>query len=341
MTCTFVMRGDVTGRGLCTGCKNRGKMAEVKDYYKALGVKEKASAEEIKKAYRKLAREYHPDRNPDKPHAEERFKEIQEAYDVLSDPEKRKQYDVMRKNPFGAFGGFDTSRGGRYYRAPDGTYVRFDQPGGDGGGFDLGDLGGSFSDLFSRFFGGAAEPREDPFTQARRNRAHAGRDVQTKVHLTFEQALQGGKTEVVLPDGTRVRLTIPRGVRPGFKVRLRGQGEADPGGERGDLYVTFEVESNPEFRREGNDLLTTVTVNAFEAMLGTKRGISNAYGQQIKLTIPAGTQPGDRLRLREQGVVTDHGTGDLYVEIAVSIPRNLTPEQQEILRKVAKEGGLL
>jgi curved DNA-binding protein len=323
-------------------------MAEVKDYYKVLGVRETATADEIKKAYRKLARQYHPDKNPDKPHAEERFKEIQAAYDVLADAKKRKEYDLRRKNPFGSgFGGFDTGRGGRYYRAPDGTYVRFDQGGGDGtGGFDFGDLGGSFSDLFSRFFGGAPgpEPREDPLEQARRSRAQAaaaGRDVETKVSLSFEQALQGGKTDVVLPDGAKVRLTIPKGVAPGFKVRLRGQGQAGPTGARGDLYVTFEVEPHPRFRRDGDDLTTTVSVNAFEALLGTKRSIENAYGQQIKLTIPKGAQPGDRLRLREQGVQTDQGTGDLYVEIEVSVPRNLTPEQLDAVRRVAKEAGLL
>lgn len=314
-------------------------MAEVKDYYKVLGVSEGASAEEIKKAYRKLARIYHPDRNPDKPHAEERFKEIQQAYDVLSDDKKRREYDLMRKNPFGAFGGFDTSRGGRYYRAPDGTYVRFEQGGDGGSGFDFGDLGGSFSDLFSRFFGGAGPiPREEPFQQARRSRTQAGpagRDIETKVNLTFEQALQGGRTEVVLPDGTKVRLTIPKGVKPGLKVRLRGQGAAGLGGQRGDLYVTFEVAPHPRFRREGNDLYTTVTIDAFEAMLGAKRSFTNAYGQQVKLSIPKGTQPGDRLRLREQGVQTDEGTGDLYVEIEVTIPKNLTAEQQEMLRKVA------
>lgn len=314
-------------------------MPEVKDYYKTLGVPESATAADIKKAYRKLARDFHPDRNPDKPDAEERFKEVQEAYDVLSDEKQRKQYDLMRKNPFGAYGGFDTSRGGRYYRSTDGTYVRFDESSGDGGGFDA---GGGFSDLFSRFFGGAPQPpREDPFAQARRNRARAGRDVETKVTLTFEQALQGGKTEVVLPDGTKVRLAIPKGVRPGFKVRLRERGEAAPGGVRGDLYVTFDVQPDPAFRREGDDLYYGVTVNAFEALLGARRSITNAYGQQIKVNIPRGTQPGDRLRLREQGVQTDEGVGDLYVEIAVTIPRNLSAEQTEALRKIAKDAGLV
>src|SRR5690606_28244467 len=125
--------------------------------------------------------------------------------------------------------------------------------------------------------------------------------------------------------------------RPGLKIRLRGQGEPGPTGVRGDLYVTFDVAESPRFRREGDDLYTTVSVNAFEAMLGAKRGVTNAYGQQIKLTVPKGTQPGDRLRLREQGVQTDKGAGDLYVEIDVTVPRDLTPEQQETLRTVARE----
>lgn len=319
-------------------------MAEVKDYYAILGVGEQASTAEIKKAYRKLARQHHPDKNQDNPEAEERFKEIQEAYSVLSDEEQRKQYDFRRKNPFGGFGdGFDTSGGNRYYRAPDGTYVRFDQPGA-GGGFGFDNVGGAFGDLFSRFFGG--EVHDDPFTQRGRGPRpgpRAGRDVETRVSLSFEQALQGGKTEVVLPDGARVRLTIPKGVRSGFKIRLKGRGEASPqaGAPRGDLYVTFEVADHPAFRREGDDLYTKVQVNAFEALLGTRRSIPNAYSRQIKLDIPKGTQPGDRLRLRNQGVETEQACGDLYVDIEVTIPRHLTEAQEAALRAAAQQAGLL
>lgn len=312
-------------------------MAQTKDYYKILGVDENASADAIKKAYRKLARENHPDRNPNSPSAEERFKEIQEANDVLSDPEKRKQYDLRRKNPFGGFGeSFGTRNGGRYHRNPDGTYVRFETPEGPGGGFDPfgGGSGGGFGDLFSRFFGGD----EDAFT-APRQRAQP-HSVETRLPLSFDRALRGGKTEVTLPSGEKIRIDVPKGVRSGFKIRLRGRGAVGANGQRGDVYVTFQVGEHPHFRREGDDLYATETVNALEAMLGTSRSIRNAYGRRIKLTIPAGTQPGETLRLKGQGVRTDKGAGDLYVQIDVRIP-NLTPAQQEALREAAEQAGLL
>lgn len=314
-------------------------MPEIKDYYKILGVSEDADADAIKKAYRKLARTYHPDRNPDDAKAEERFKEIQEANDVLSDPEKRKQYDAMRANPFGAFGGFETGAGGRYYQAPDGSYVRFES---GGGGQPFGDGGaGGFGDLFSRFFGG--EAGGDPFGRAQQQtrRPRRGRDVNLRVRLSFREALEGGKTDVQLPSGERVRVTIPKGVRPGFKIRLKGRGEPVAGGQPGHAYVTFDVADHPAFRREGNDLYTTVTVNAFEAMLGTERSLENAYGKRIKVPIHPATQPGATLRLKGQGVQTDTATGDLYVEIAVTIPEGLTDAQQATLRAAAEEAGLL
>ena len=311
-------------------------MPATKNYYDVLGVSEDAGAEEIKKAYRKLARKYHPDRNPDKPDAEERFKEVQEAYSVLSDEEKRTQYDQMRKygGGFGG-GGFETGNGNRFYRAPDGTYVRFETGGEPGDPFG----GGGFGDIFSSIFGGG-EPQADPFGR-RQRRTSRGRDVETTVRLSFDQALRGGKTEVQLPDGETVRLTIPKGVRSGFKIRLRDRGEPGPSGKRGDLYVTFDVASHPRFRREGNDLYVTETINAFEAMLGTTRSITNAYGKQIKVPIAAGTQPGDKLRLRGQGVRAEKRTGDLYVEIDVAVPEHLTDAQREAIRAAAEQAGLL
>lgn len=316
-------------------------MPTVKDYYNILGVSEKASAADIKKAYRKLAREFHPDQNPDKAGAEERFKEIQEAYSVLSDAQKRKEYDAQRKNPFANFGdGFGGGRRGTY-RAPDGTNIRFETGGGApfGGESPFGaGGGGSFSDIFSRFFGGEAP--EDPFAGRRESRGR-GRDIETSLSLSFAEALQGGKTEVTLPDGARIRIDIPKGVASGFKVRLKDRGAEGPGGKRGDLYVTFNVQPDPQYRREGDDLYTTVRVNAFEAMLGVKRSVRTPYDKQIKITIPKGSQPGDRLRLRNQGVQTATATGDLYVEIAVDIPKNLTPEQEEALRAAAEEAGLV
>ena len=310
-----------------------------KDYYNILDVSEHASADEIKKAYRKLARKYHPDRNPGDAKAEERFKEIQEAYEVLSDPKKRKQYDRVRKSPgYGTFFGdtYTTQNGGRYYRAPDGTYVHVDTKGGGrGGGFGFGDLFGDLGDLFKGVFTGG-EPQTGHSAQSATDL-----DRRTTVRLPFKKALEGGKTEVALPDGKKVRIAYPKGVADGYTVRLRGRGAAGPGGRRGDFYVTFEVTPHPRFRREGNDLYTKVTVNAFEAMLGATRHVTTAYGKRIKLTIPKGTQPGDKLRLRGQGVATDKGTGDLYVEIEVTIPKNLSAEQEALLRDAAERAGLI
>lgn len=312
-------------------------MPDVKDYYKILGVSEKASADEIKKAYRRLAREHHPDRNPDRPDAEERFKEVQEAYSIVGDAEKRQKYDAMRRNPFGYGGhGFGAGNGGRSYRSADGTYMHFEDA--TGGGFqDVfgGGAGGGFGDIFSRFFGGA-----DPTgRQTRQRGGMPGRDIETTLRLTFAQALKGGKREVTLPTGEKVRLEIPRGVEDGFKIRLRGRGEKGATGVRGNLYVTFEVEPDPRFTRDGNDLHTRTEVSVFEAMVGTKRSVTTAYGKRIRITIPPGTQPGEKLRLRDQGVQTDSSTGDLFVEIVVHVPRDLSPEQQNEVARLAEKLG--
>ncbi|NND70111.1 MAG: J domain-containing protein [Rhodothermales bacterium] len=301
-------------------------MPEVKDYYKVLGVGEKATQDEIKKAYRKLARKHHPDKNQGDKKAEERFKEIQEANDTLSSPEKRKEYDLRRKNPFGFDDGVDTPAGGRFYRSPDGTYVRFESSGNrrtDPAGF---------GDVFERMFGGAANQQS-----ARPSR---GRDLETTVDLGFQQALEGGKTEVVLPSGERVRIDVPKGVSPGLKIRIRDRGEQGSGG-RGDLYVTFQVRPHTRFKRRGDNLHVVEKIGVFDAITGSKRNIENAYGKQIKLTIPPGIQPGEKLRLREQGVDTGKGKGDLLVEIQVEVPKDLTEEQRKEIAEVGRRLGLI
>lgn len=313
-------------------------MPETKDYYDILGVDEDASKQEIKKAYRDLARKHHPDRNPDDPKAEERFKRIQKAYSVLSDEEKRQQYDAQRR--FG--GGFGDMNGGRgaWGQGAGGPEIRFEQ-----GGFEdvFGGRGG-FGDIFESFFGGGARG-QDPFRQQQRQRrqrqARGGRDIETKLRLSFEEALQGGRRQVDLPTGESIRLNIPKGVRNGYKIRLRGRGQPGPTGERGDLYVTFEVGEHPRFRRKGDDIHLSETIGVFEALLGTDRRIPTPYGQHIKLSIPPGTQPGEKLRLKGQGVKTDDGQGDLYVVIDVDIPENLTDDQRETLREAAEEANLL
>lgn len=335
-------------------------MPAVKDYYNVLGVDEKASEAEIKKAYRKLARAYHPDRNPDKPNAEDRFKEIQEAYDVLSDPQRRAEYDRQRHDPFAeGFGGFSgAGREGstRFYRAPDGTYVRVETSGsGPGAGYVFGDEEGfgGIGDIFGRFFGergrrqgepssGPFNP-DDTFTRSRRHQQAAppGRDVEATLRLRFEEALQGGPREVTLPRGETVRIDVPKGVRPGLKIRLRGRGQSGPDGQRGDLYITFDVEEHPRFQRQGDDLHVTERISAVEAMLGTSLRIENAYGKTVRLKIPAGTQPGNVLRLNGQGVQTDQGKGDLLVRIDVEVPRSLSEDARDALREWAKKHDVL
>ena len=327
-------------------------MPQTQDLYDVLGVDDDASQEEIKKAYRTLARKHHPDRNPDDPNAEEKFKEIQQAYSILSDEEKRQQYDARRRFGGGGTGG---GRGSRDRSAGGGgPNVRFEQ-----GNFDEAFGGGGLGDIFENFFGegrGRGGRGRDPFGQQRqqqqrqrqqrrqqqRSRQPSGQDIETTLRLSFRQALEGGRRKVELPTGESIRLKIPTGVKDGTKIRLNGRGQPSrqPSGQRGDLYVTFEVGDHPRFDREGDDIHLTETIDMFEAVFGTECSVPTPYGQHLKLSIPPGTQPGEKLRLKNQGVKTDDGRGDLYVEVDVHIPDSLTNRQQEILREAAEEANL-
>lgn len=343
-------------------------MPDVKDYYDVLGVSEDAGQKEIKKAYRKLAREYHPDRNPDKPEAEDKFKEVQEAYDVLSDEEKRKEYDAMRTNPFGGaagFGGGGGARRSQAYGQDGGQRVHFEFGGGGEGGegfstiFGEGGMGGIFDQIFgggagggfqtrTRTRGGEAQGRAGQRRQRkRRGRKDRGTgreaedlDLRTSLRLSFERALRGGKAEVKLPDGEKVRIDIPQGVSSGYKIRLRGRGKEGPQGQRGDLYVTFRVTDSDRFERKGDDLYLTESFSAILLMLGTSRTLENAYGEKVKLKVPAGTQPGETLRLKGQGVRKEDTRGDLYVRIKATIPEGLTKRDKDQLREWAREANL-
>ncbi len=309
-------------------------MAGFKDYYKVLGVKEHATRSEIKKVYRKLAREFHPDHNRDKPGAEERFKEVQEAYEVLSDDANRRKYDRMRKYAFG--GSFDdafTSRGGgRFYQAPDGTYIRMEDarsPDGFGSESPLGGLG----DIFSQFFGsGEASPD--------RTGRRPAKDTRRTVRLSFKRMLQGGKIRIKI-DGKTIQVPFPKGVRDGYRVRVRGKGRINTDGSHGDLYVTFRVNEHHNFIREGNDLHTRVAVSAMQAILGVERNISDPYGKKIRLRLPSGVQPSEILRVRGHGIETERETGNLLVHVQVDIPTNLTEEQKQILEQAARDAGIL
>ncbi|HZI22651.1 MAG TPA: J domain-containing protein [Gemmatimonadales bacterium] len=355
-------------------------MASQRDYYQILGVSETATTDEIKKAFRRLAKQYHPDRNPNKPQAAERFKEINEAHDVLSDPEKRKKYDQLRR--YGAFAG-----GGRG-PAPGG--------GASGVDFDFSDLGsfGGLGDLFSSIFGrrGADAHSEEED------------EIETSVSVPFRVAALGGKVPVTLtlpevcptcsgsggaPGTTfstcpecKGRGTISFG-QGGFAVTrpcpvCRGRGRVPaqrcptchgagevrqekrlvitipPGAEdgtrlrlkgqgakgRGDVVVAIQVEPDRFFRREGQDVVCVVPINLAQASLGSKIKVKTLDGKSVVLRVPPGTQHGQRFRIAGQGIEKNGRRGDQFVEIRVDIPERLTPEQEAALREFATRTGM-
>jgi molecular chaperone DnaJ len=359
-----------------------------KDFYQVLGVSDTASQGEIKKAYRRLAKQYHPDANPSNSAAAERFKEISEAHSVLSDAEKRKQYDQMRR--LGAFdGGPRRSSGGpRPAGAP-----------GDVGaeGFDFGDFGG-LGDIFSSIFGRGgrqAEPR--------------GESLEAVVEVPFRVAALGGKITVTIPvtepcptcsgsggapgatwstcpecngRGTisfgqggfavnrpcpqcrgrgripsqpcptcrgagdvrterRVAITVPPATESGSRIRLRGQGESSrPGGTPGDLIITFQVQPDRFFRREGLDIVCEVPLNVAQATLGTRLRVRTLDGKKVMLRIPPGTQPGRKFRIKGQGLEKNGRKGDQLVGVQIIVPNELTPEQQDLMQKFAESAGM-
>ncbi len=297
-----------------------------KDYYKILGVRRDATAEEIQKAYRQLVRKYHPDLNPDDKQAQEKFKEVQEAFEVLSDPKKREMYDR-----YGSAFEYATAGGG-----PGGASYRWQQVDTDFDDFD-------FSQIFgSRFGPGGFDPFVEIFrrhqTAATRSAARRGSDVETEVTVPFATAVLGGQTEVVLsgPQGTKhLRVKIPAGIESGQKIRLRGQGRPGlGGGPPGDLFITVHVAPHPHFRRQGKNLHLTLPVTPYEAAAGTKVDVPTPTGT-VALKIPPGSNSGTKLRLRGRGVQPKGETpGDLIVELLIKLPEDLGPEDLEALKQM-------
>lgn len=292
-----------------------------RDYYEVLGVKKGASIEELKKAYRKLAVKYHPDKNPGDKQAEDRFKEINEAYAVLSDPKKKEQFDQFGSNNF---------------------HQKFSQED-IFKGFDVGDLfkeqGFGTDDIFSRIFGDAM----------RRQRGGGGRmaakgeDFSMEVQVTFRDAYDGGEKRIAyMRDGTRQELSvkIPPGIESGGKLRVPGRGGAGRGGgPAGDLFLTVIVGPDPLFQREGTDIVHNHEVRFTQAALGGSIDVPTMEGAK-RIKIPAGIQPGTKVRLKGLGFhkMGATGRGDMYVRIAVHVPEKLSAHQRELLEQLATSG---
>ena len=294
------------------------------DYYKVLGVERNASQEEIKKAYRKLAKKYHPDINKDNPQAQERFQEINEANEVLSDSEKRKRYDEYGEH-WKHSEEFEAQRQGAHGF------------GGDAQDFDFGGFGGfgdfrrsagnrsGFSDFFEQIFGSGA------FRAEREQRVN---DLQATLQLTLQEAATTHK-RILEVEGEKIAITIPAGIADGQKIRIKGHGgKSVDGTRRGDLYITFTVEPDSRFTRLGDDLQTTVTCDLYTLLLGGEAMVPTLDGS-VRAKIKAGTQPDSKLRLRGKGMphYRREGKGDLIVEIKVVLPQ-LNAEQMEMVRKL-------
>ena len=368
-------------------------MAPQKDFYNVLGVPASATQDQIKRSYRKLAKRYHPDANAGDKAAAERFKEISEAYSVLNDAAKRKQYDQLRR--YGAFNGTGSRAPGPRGGAGPGGGTRFEE-------FDLHDLGGlgGLGDLFSSIFGGEKKRRGGP---------ERGESVETVVTIPFRVAALGGKVPVTVPvveacgtcggsgaapgstlstcpecrgSGTisfgyggfavkrpcpacrgrgkvaaqkcptcqgigevrvekRLMINVAPGTDTGTKIRLKNQGPSGTdGGAAGDLVVSFEVEPDRFFQRDGLDVHCTVTINIAQAMLGSKLKVRTLDGKHLVLRIPPGTQPGRKFRIKGQGIEKGGARGDQIVDIQVEIPAKLSPEQEAVVKSWADATGL-
>ena len=360
-----------------------------KDFYQVLGVPDSASQDEIKKAYRRLAKQYHPDANPNNPSAAERFKEISEAHATLSDAEKRKQYDQMRR--LGAFDGFQRRPGAGAARGPVGG-----PPGAEE--MEFGDLSGfGLGDILSSIFG-----------RGRREESR-GETLEAVVEVPFRVAMLGGKIPVTMPvvescptcagsgaapgatittcpecDGRgtisfgqgsfavnrpcprcrgrgkipsqpcptcqgagevrterRVMITVPPATESGSRVRLKGQGQPGRAGSpAGDLIVTFQVQPDRFFHREGLDIICEVPINLAQAVLGSRLRVRTLDGKKVVLRIPPGTQPGRKFRIKGQGLEKNGRKGDQLVGVQVTLPEKLSPEQEELMKKLAESAGM-
>ena len=327
-----------------------------KDFYKVLGVDKKADKKAITKAYRKLARQWHPDQNPGDTAAETRFKEIGEAYAVLSNDEERKRYDAIRamagggarfsagsggaggfEDLFGGFSGAGGSFGGG------GHNVRFQASGMPGGG-------AGFEDILSGLFGGAAggssrfggESYGSPFSARASHGAptpEKGGTVRAKLSISLRQALNGA-TLTIKVGGSPIKVRIPAGIKDGQKVRVKGHGKPGlHGGPTGDLEVAVTVKPHPVYSREGNDLVVTLPVTVSEAILGTVIDVPTIDGGTAAVKVPAGSSSGAEIRVRGKGVSTSKVSGDLIARVAIQVPEKPNRELKRLAKEMAQVEG--
>jgi curved DNA-binding protein len=312
---------------------------QFRDYYETLGVSKTASEDEIRSAFRKLARKYHPDVAKDKKTAEEKFKQINEAYEVLSDPEKRRKYDQLGEN-WNQPGGFQPPPqwgGGQ----PGG----FRWGSGENGGVEFEFGGTGFSDFFETFFGGGRGRSAFGGFGQRGTMAERGSDVEADIMVTLEEALHGSTRQVSLRRaGSKktetYQVKIPRGVREGQRIRLAGQGETgERGGKSGDLFLRVRLARHPDFSVEGSDLVHEVKIAPWQSVLGDQLIVPTLEGS-ARLKLPPGTQGGQRFRLRGRGLPGVSGQrGDLYVVVQISVPKKLSEREREIWEQLAQLHG--
>ncbi len=299
------------------------------DYYNILGVSKNASADDIKKAYRQKARKLHPDLNQNDKEAHRKFQQLNEANEVLSDPEKRAKYDKYGEN---------WKHGEEYEKAQQQYQQQQHQWGGQQGEqtfYTEGDFSDTdFSEFFHSMFGGGFTQRET----RRTNRKYKGGDYQAELRLSLRQAMYTHQQTLNL-DGKNIRITIPAGVTDGQKIKLAGYGQPGVnGGPNGDLYITFVIEDDPEFKRLGNDLYTSVHVGLYTAVLGGEMTVNTLDGQ-VKMKVKPGTQPEAKVRLKGKGFPVykkDDQFGDLIVTMKVEVPKNLSSKEQELFVELSK-----
>jgi DnaJ-class molecular chaperone len=282
-----------------------------RDYYEVLGITRDASEADIKKAYRKLARQYHPDRNPGDKSAESRFKEVQEAYDILSDQTKRSKYDKF------GFAGANGAEGGA------GGPFQWSSSGFDPGSFQAEDL----SEILRQFGMGGGGGEEGPFTRRKgRSRRATPQDAEAEATIPFLTAALGGKVNLAI-DGHQVEVKVPAGIEEGKRLRLGGQG---PGG--GDLFIKVRIEPHPYFRREGNNVLLEAPLSLSEAVLGTRIDVPTLDGSHLTVKVPPGTSSQARLRLRGKGIAG----GDQLIEIKIVVPKVEDARSRELIEEFAR-----